>query len=146
MDKVQPTEGLDLNNDVLKQPEQPGGFEVSPKIIQSAKERLKTILAKKEIAPNLADEIRQKLEDIESGKVSAVASDELAKAIEKLEQIERQTLSENPGLPAGMIVNYLNDNSKADFFKKADELGAGYEATQSLMAQTAKKYAEENKS
>jgi hypothetical protein len=55
MDKIQiSSEGLNSNGkvgEVLKQPEQAGGLEVSP-IIKSAKERLQTILAKREIDPN----------------------------------------------------------------------------------------------
>jgi hypothetical protein len=62
-----------------------------------------------------------------------------------LEEIEKRALSANTNLSAGTLVDYLNDNSQVDLVKKADELGAGYEATQSLMAQTAKRYAEENK-
>ena len=56
MAKLQPSEQL------VSQPEQSGVFEVSPITIQSAKDRLQTILSKKkEIAPNLANEIDQKI-------------------------------------------------------------------------------------
>jgi DNA-binding TFAR19-related protein (PDSD5 family) len=143
MDKVQPAEGLNQNSDILKQPEQSGGFEVSQEVIKSAKDRLEKIRV---TSPNLADEIRQKLEDIESGKVSAVASDELAKAIKKLEQIEKQSLSAVSEMPSKIIEDFLNKKGNVDLVKKANELGAGYEATQTLMAKTAKRYAEENKS
>jgi hypothetical protein len=143
-DRLQSTEQQPGSS--LQAGEKPVNLEVSPTAIKSAKERLQT-LAKQEVAPNVLKEINQKLEDIETGKVSAVASAELVDAIKKLEQIERQSLaaSANSGMSAETLVDYLNNNSQVDLVKKADELGAGYEATQSLMAQTAKRYAEDNK-
>lgn len=143
MDKPQSSEHSSQNYDALNIPVESGALKVDIKVVESAKARLQEILAKKEIAPVLADEIRQKLEDIEAGKVSAVASEELAEAIKKIEEIETQTIG-SQNFTGKKLADLLN--GKMSFGGGIDKPGAGNDETLTLMAQTAKRYAEDNKS
>lgn len=145
MDKPQSSEHPSQNYDALNIPVESGALRVDIKVVESAKARLQLqeILAKKEIAPVLADEIRQKLEDIEAGKVSAVASEELAEAIKKIEEIETQTIG-SQNFTGKKLADLLN--GKMSFGGGIDKPGAGNDETLTLMAQTAKRYAEDNQS
>jgi len=131
MDRVEPSE--QQSNNTLQPAEKPAVLEV-PAAIQSEKNRLETILTEKEIAPNLADEIRKKIEAIEEGKAPAVSSAELTEAIKKLEQAEQESLA-GPNLTGDILADTLNGKLNLSEF----------ELTQGLMAQTAKRYTEENK-
>ena len=123
-------------------PEIPGDVEVSSGVgnIPVSREKLQNILAKEKISPKVTAEIQERLAAIESGLIPPVPSSELTEAIKKAEQVAPVLTSD---IPANVLVDSLNGS--LDLEKKADELGAGFEITQKLISDTAKRYAENSK-